>query len=265
MIYQKNEVLLKVDNVSLQYGDKLILRDINFNIKNIVRPNISQGQVVSLVGQSGIGKTQLFRILSGLNPPTSGKVLVGQKQEEVKEGDMGVVFQNYPLFEHRRIRKILQLSAEKNPSINNSEIKEYIDFYADKFNLKEHLDKFPSQLSGGQRQRSSIVMTLLNGCDFILFDEPFSGLDVKMVKKTLDVFRTISTSNDMKTLIVVSHDLESSCAISDTVLVMAKEDGKEGATITKEIDLIEKGLCWSEDIRKNPEFWNTLEEIENYI
>ena len=106
MIYQKNEVLLKVDNVSLQYGDKLILRDINFNIKNIVRPNISQGQVVSLVGQSGIGKTQLFRILSGLNPPTSGKVLVGQKQEEVKEGDMGVVFQNYPLFEHRRIRKI---------------------------------------------------------------------------------------------------------------------------------------------------------------
>src|SRR5690349_21853920 len=95
--YTKQEVILRAENVSLCYGDKTILHNINFNIRNIVRPNMKQGQVVSLIGRSGIGKTQLFKLLSGLQTPTSGKVTI-YDSKEVKAGDMGVIFQNYYLF-----------------------------------------------------------------------------------------------------------------------------------------------------------------------
>ena len=90
----KKQVLLKAENICLAYNDKPVLRDICFNIKDIVRPGLTQGQVVSLVGRSGIGKTQLFKILSGLQQPTSGKVMINGSKE-VQAGDMGVVFQNY--------------------------------------------------------------------------------------------------------------------------------------------------------------------------
>src|SRR3954468_22659434 len=110
----KAEVLLKAENVNLSLCGKPILRDINFSIKNIVRPGMQQGQVVSLIGRSGIGKTQLFRILSGLQKPDAGQILVrgytGPSDEEslarykpwtlrpVHAGDMGVIFQNYYQF-----------------------------------------------------------------------------------------------------------------------------------------------------------------------
>lgn len=112
MTYTKGELLLKVDNVNLFYGDKQILRDINFHISDVQRPGIQQGQVVSLIGRSGIGKTQLFRILSGLNKPTSGTVTINQNKP-VQAGDMGVVFQNYYLFEWRTVYTSLELAAKK--------------------------------------------------------------------------------------------------------------------------------------------------------
>ena len=73
MEYTKKDVLLHVKDVNLFYGPKQILRDINFEIKDIIRPGMKQGQVVSLIGRSGIGKTQLFRILAGLGKPSSGQ------------------------------------------------------------------------------------------------------------------------------------------------------------------------------------------------
>src|SRR5688572_23445657 len=99
MTHTKEEVILQVSNVQLTY-DKQILRDINFTIHNIVRPGMLQGQVVSLIGRSGIGKTQLFKILSGLQSPSAGEVMINQNKP-VKAGDMGVIFQNYYLFEWR--------------------------------------------------------------------------------------------------------------------------------------------------------------------
>lgn len=97
MDYVKKQVLLKAAGVNLFYGDKHILRDINFEVKDIVRPGVNQGQVISLIGRSGIGKTQLFKLLAGLKKPTSGSILL-QDNKPVQAGDMGVVFQNYYLF-----------------------------------------------------------------------------------------------------------------------------------------------------------------------
>jgi ABC-type nitrate/sulfonate/bicarbonate transport system ATPase subunit len=256
----KSTTLLHADNINLSYGDKVILRDINFCIKDINRPGMQQGQVVSLIGRSGIGKTQLFKILSGLQQPTSGAVKI-KNNETVKAGDMGVIFQNYYLFEWRTVYHSLLLAAKQNNVLKGKE-KQMIDHYANEFALKDELQKYPQQLSGGQRQRASIIQQLLKGSDFLLLDEPFSGLDVCVLDKVVRLLLQVSISDELKTLIIVSHDITTSVAISDTVLIIGNEPGKPGATIKKEIDLIEKDLAWQKDIKKEQAFIDTVEEIK---
>src|ERR1700712_2947215 len=114
MTYERSKVLLKAENVGLAYTGKTILRDINFTIHDIIRPDVCQGQVVSLIGRSGIGKTQLFKILAGMHKPTSGAVLIGDDLHEVQEGEVGVVSQNYILFNHRSIQRNLEIALEHN-------------------------------------------------------------------------------------------------------------------------------------------------------
>jgi polar amino acid transport system ATP-binding protein/sulfate transport system ATP-binding protein/NitT/TauT family transport system ATP-binding protein len=259
----KTETLLKAENISLSYNDKLILRNINFYIKDIVRPDIKQGQVVSLIGRSGIGKTQLFRILAGLQKPSSGVIRL-RNNETVKAGDMGVIFQNYYLFEWRTVYHSLLIAAKQNDALRGNE-KTIIEDYADQFNLKDELKKYPHQLSGGQRQRASIIQQLLKGSDFLLLDEPFSGLDVCVLDKVTDLLLQVSVSDEFKTLIIVSHDIATSVAISDTVLIMGNETGKPGATIKKEIDLIERNLAWHKDIKHDQAFIETVEEIKQCL
>jgi ABC-type nitrate/sulfonate/bicarbonate transport system ATPase subunit len=257
--HTKAQVVLQAINLQLTY-DRPILRDINFCIRNIVRPGISQGQVVSLVGRSGIGKTQLFKILSGLQQPTSGQVTI-HNNKPVKAGDMGVIFQNYYLFEWRTVYQSLMLAAKKNRNLIGRE-KQTIEQYAEQFQLKGHMNLYPQQLSGGQRQRVSIMQQLLKGSDFILLDEPFSGLDVCMLDKAVELLMQVSLTDELKTLIIVSHDIDTSVAISDTVYILGTERDKPGATIKKEIDLIERDLAWKKDIKKERRFLETIEEIK---
>jgi ABC-type nitrate/sulfonate/bicarbonate transport system ATPase subunit len=259
----KKEPVLQVKNVCLSYDGKPILRDINFEIKNIVRPEIHQGQVISLIGRSGIGKTQLFKLLSGLQQPTAGEILIHGNQK-VKPGDMGVIFQNYYLFEWRSVFTSLLLAAKKNPQLKGKE-KEAIKEYATDFDLTDHLQKYPGQLSGGQRQRVSIMQQLLKGSDFLLLDEPFSGLDVIVLDKVVELLLKVSLSNDLKTLIIVSHDIATSVAISDTVFILGQEKGKSGSTIVKEIDLIERELAWERDIKSKKLFGETIGEIKGCL
>lgn len=259
----KKEILLKAENINLSYDDKVILRDINFCIKDIVRPDLKQGQVVSLIGRSGIGKTQLFRILAGLQKPTSGTIKL-HNDETVKAGDMGVIFQNYYLFEWRTVYHSLLLAAKQNNALKGKE-KETIEQYAADFNLQDELKKYPQQLSGGQRQRASIIQQLLKGSDFLLLDEPFSGLDVCVLDRVTNLLLQVSTSDELKTLIIVSHDITTSVAVSDTVWILGNEDGKPGATIKKEIDLIERDLAWHKDVKQKKTFIETVEEIKECL
>lgn len=258
--HTKAEVILNVQDVNLSYEGNCILHDINFEIKNIIRPGLKQGQVVSLIGRSGIGKTQLFKLLSGLQKPSSGTITI-YENKEVEAGDMGVIFQNYYLFEWRTIYQSLLLAAKQNKALKGNE-KEAIHGYAAQFELKEHLQKYPQQLSGGQRQRASIIQQLLKGSDFLLLDEPFSGLDVCVLDKVVNLLLDVSLSDELKTLIIVSHDIATTVAISDTVFILGNECGKPGATIKKEIDLIERELAWEKDIKKRKTFADTVEEIK---
>jgi len=263
MNYTKNEVLLDVKDVSLYY-DKPILRDVNFTIHNIVRPGLSQGQVVSLIGRSGVGKTQLFKILAGLVQPDSGSIRIGIEQQAVEAGQVGIVPQNYLLFNHRTIYDNLRL-AMKHVVTERKERDALILEHAGKFDLTEHLKKYPQQLSGGQRQRVSIIQQVLTGNRFILLDEPFSGLDALMIDKVMHLLERVATLHEWNTLVIVSHDVENSLAISDTAFILAREKDKEGATITETLDLIEMGLAWNPGIREEGRFQKLVGEIKHKI
>lgn len=253
-MYKKEEVILKVEGVNLTL-DRPILRDINFEVHNITRPGVQQGQVVSLIGRSGIGKTQLFKILSGLLQPQSGTVKIDSDLHPVIAGEVGIVPQNYILFNHRSIVDNLKIGLKGSVTkLSEKDKAELIDSYADKFGLKEHLKKYPMQLSGGQRQRVSIIQQVLTGNKFILLDEPFSGLDPIIKDKVLELLVSISTLNELNTLVIVSHDIENGLAISDTAFILANQEGKEGSTITETIDLMQMGFTWEPEIKKNKNF-----------
>jgi ABC-type nitrate/sulfonate/bicarbonate transport system ATPase subunit len=264
--YQLKEVILKVENVNLAYDNRQILRDVNFEIHDVVRPDVTQGQVASIIGRSGIGKTQLFKILAGLIEPNTGNVKIDIDLHPVKAGEVGVVYQNYILFNHRTVFDNLKLGLDfSGKKLSTAEKTDIIKEYAQKFDLAEHLKKYPNQLSGGQKQRVSIIQQILTGNKFILLDEPFSGLDMLMVDKVMELLNKIATSHEYNTLIVVSHDVGSAVAISDTVLIMANEQGKNGATIIEKIDLMAMGLAWNPEIRHNLDFQKLITDIKHKI
>ena len=298
-----NKVLLIAKNICLQFGEHIILSDVNFQINKID----DKAKIVSLVGTSGKGKTQLLRILAGLtkfDPPpitrskfmklvaklighkekqhvtgevlidkpfVTGEVLLGNEMVPVQEGNIGIVFQDYYMPKHLTVRSMWRIAASKNKAFggDKSKIEEAIDQIATSFELTPHLDKYPvgGQLSGGQKQRANIAMLLLNGSDYILMDEPFSGLDSLMIKKTLKLLRQIGVSQTNKTFIIVSHDLGNCIAISDTIFVLSDKGrtANTGATIVAEIELVKKGLAWNPDVKKMPAFQQTIEEIESYF
>jgi ABC-type nitrate/sulfonate/bicarbonate transport system ATPase subunit len=264
--YTKNKVLLSAENIQLQYGDKLILRDINFSIKDIHREGVEQGQVVALIGRSGIGKTQLFKTLSGLIKPTAGVVKIDEDQHPVKAGQVGIVPQNYILFNHRTIYHNLKIGLDNGAvKLTEEEKKRIIHDYAETFELTDHLKKYPAQLSGGQRQRVSIIQQVLTGNKFILLDEPFSGLDILMVDRVIKLLLKVSTLSEHNTLIIVSHDIENATAVSDTVWILGNEEGKLGATIKKEYDLCQMDLAWKPDIRTDRKFVELIDEIKKQL
>jgi ABC-type nitrate/sulfonate/bicarbonate transport system ATPase subunit len=210
----------------------------------------------------------MFKILAGLIEPNTGTVLIGLDQHPVEAGEVGIVAQNYILFNHRTVYENLRLAMKNcNPPLGDKEKEDLIKDYADKFDLTEHLKKYPMQLSGGQRQRASIIQQVLTGNRFILLDEPFSGLDALMIDRVMELLIRISTLHELNTLIIVSHDVENSLAISDTAFIMAREKGKEndGATITETLDLIEMGFAWDLKIRENPQFQHLVSQIKHKI
>src|SRR5438309_1103634 len=118
--YDYGDTLLKVQNVSLTLGGATVLRDVNLEVRDLHRPGIKQGQVVGLLGPTGVGKTCLFKILAGLDKPDTGSVLIEKEAKPVERGMVGVVAQNYPLFAHRTVMGNL-LVAGRHTSLSATE------------------------------------------------------------------------------------------------------------------------------------------------
>lgn len=260
--YTKEEVLLNISNLNLAYGEKLILRDVSAQIQNIVRPNMNQGQVVALLGPSGVGKTQLFRCIAGLQRPSSGLVTRPNiAANAVKAGDIGVVFQNYPLLKHRTVWSNLKLAASRHATSDAR-----IDELLTRFNLVDKKQRYPHELSGGQRQRIAIIQQMLCNTHFILMDEPFSGLDVKMKHEVCRFIQEVAEVDELNTTIFTTHDIETACMIADTVWVMGFQKDQNGvntpgANIIQSFDLIERGLAWNPQALAHPNFIPTVREI----
>lgn len=269
MQYEKKSTILKVENVSLTLGDNHILRDINIEVKDIVRPDVTQGQIIGFLGPSGIGKTKFFEMLSGIIPINGknavGKVLIGEKLEPVQIGHVGVIQQNYPLFEHRTVYGNLNASAKMKYK-DKKEREDRINDILSRFDLLKKKDSYPLELSGGQRQRVAIAQQILCSNNFLLMDEPFSGLDPLMIKKVSKLIVEVANMHELNTIIIVSHDIISTAAISDTLWIMGRDRNEQGevipgAKIKYEYDLIEKGLAWRENIETNPSFHSLCDEL----
>lgn len=262
--YQKTGILLQTAGVTLSFDGKPILQNINLTIKDIIRPGLHQGQVVALLGPSGIGKTQLFRILAGLQKPTSGTVLVTDKLIPVHAGMVGVVAQNYPLFKRRSVLSNLMIASQLRGH-TAAESKEKALAALDIYGLTDKINFYPQQLSGGQRQRVAIAQQVLSSEHFLLMDEPFSGLDPVMKDKACDAILTLAQADELNTIIVVTHDISSAVAIADTIWLMGRQvqsDGTNlGSTVIKEYDLIERNLAWHPNIHQMPEFHDVVVEI----
>jgi len=258
--YEFTETLLSVKGVNLNLGGKTILRDVNLEIKDIRRPETKQGQVVGLLGPSGIGKTQLFRIISGLNKPDSGDVLLGPEQQPVQKGDVGVVAQNYPLFQHRTVYSNVLVASGGNIEKTNSLLEQ--------FGLAEHSKKYPAQLSGGQRQRTAIAQQFACSEHLLLMDEPFSGLDCIALNKVSKFINQIASNDDLATIIIVTHDVSAALSVCDTILLLGRDRDANGeiipgARIKETYNLIDAGLAWRDNIEHSPQFFNMLNEVRD--
>lgn len=258
--YSRAETLLKVTDLCVTY-DRPILTNVNFEIKDVRRPGLTQGQKVALLAPSGTGKTQLLKRLAGLEPPTTGSVLIGPEQIPVKAGMVGMVPQNYLLFEHRQVGVSCLMAAKMREPDRTKARGKAVDLMM-LLGIADKMDCYPKELSGGQRQRVSISEQLLSSNHFLLMDEPFSGLDIISKKKVCDVIDTVASRDELNTIIFSTHDIESAVMIADTVIILGKGPDGSGASVRASIDLVERDLAWHPDVERMPQFASTVAEIK---
>jgi len=263
--YELKERLLCVEDVGLTLGGREILRDVNVEIRNIHRPGLQQGQVVALLGPSGIGKTRLFRIMAGLDEPDQGRVMVGDPPKPVKAGEVGVVAQHYPLFRHRTVLSNLVVAGNL-AGLATREATEKAQKLLEDLGLAEHATKYPALLSGGQRQRAAIAQQFMCSEHFLLMDEPFSGLDLLATERVVEMISNLASSDELKTFVIVTHDISAALEVADTVWVLGRDRDEKGevipgARVQKSYNLIELGLAWRHGITTDPAFVELMAEI----
>ncbi|WBO86211.1 ATP-binding cassette domain-containing protein [Hymenobacter yonginensis] len=269
--YSYKSPVLTLDNVSLTLHGETILRDISAQVLDVCRPGMNQGQVVGFYGRSGMGKSVLCRLMAGLLAPSSGEVLVGEAQQPATPGAVGFVQQHYPLFNHRTLLdNLLVAAARRYP--DPAEARRQAEEYLERFQLTPHRSKYPAHLSGGQRQRAAIAQQLLCSDHLILLDEPFSGLDVAMIDEVRKIILEVTTLDELNTVVIVSHDLATTTALSDRLWLLGQERDAAGqllpgATISPQhqYNLAEMGLAWHENVEAEPEFVRFVEHLKEEI
>lgn len=214
---------LKADNITVSFDGTKIIEEVSISL--------SEGEIVSLLGISGSGKTTLFNVLSGLNSPDSGRVLLDGEDVTGKCGKMSYMLQKDLLLPHYTVldNVALPLIIKGTPKKQaRQKALEHFEF----FSLKGTEKKYPHQLSGGMRQRAAFLRTYLACEGVALLDEPFSALDTitkaSVHQWYLDIMKEIHLST-----LMVTHDIDEAILLSDRIYILSGKPGK----ITDEIKI----------------------------
>ncbi len=215
--------MLTLNNIYKSYdkGKTFVIQNLNFEIQD--------GDFISVLGDSGVGKTTLINILSGIITPTKGTYIFQKKNvekfseknlAEFRNKKVGVVFQNYNLFSDLSVKTNIILPV----IISKGEKKEHenkVVELAETLGIRELLEKKPFQLSGGEQQRVAFARALINKPSFILADEPTGNLDVRNTKIIFDILKKLNESGI--TILVVTHNPDFAKLFSKTYLLNGKK------------------------------------------
>jgi NitT/TauT family transport system ATP-binding protein len=262
----EGDVLLDVRDVHLQLGGNPILGGVTFQVKDRVQPGKVTGQIVALLGPSGVGKTRLLRLIAGLDTPDTGAI-IGPEGKPPQAGEVGVVFQNYPVLRHRRVLDNLELAGRAN-GLDRDKARQRSAELLGRFGLGDRASFWPAQLSGGQRQRVAIAQQIVVQKKLLLLDEPFSGLDPAALDATMKLLVEVAHLDELNTLVIVTHDIRSALIVSDTVFMLGRDrnaDGRitSGAKIQAVYDLVAEGLAWRDDVEGDPKLAKLERELKS--
>ena len=229
--------VLKVTNLYKRFDKLEVLKGIS--------TTITRGEVVSIIGPSGGGKSTFLRCLNLLEKPTSGKVFF--EGTDITDGKIkiveyrrkiGMVFQSFNVFPNMTVLKNITLAPVLEKKVPKKEAEDEAMALLERVGLTDKANEFPRKLSGGQKQRLSIVRALAMHPDVMLFDEPTSALDPEMVKEVLSVIEDLAESG--MTTVIVTHEMGFAREVSDRVLFICdgiiKEEGSPNYIFTSPRD-----------------------------
>ena len=209
--------------ISVVYDGEKIIEDVSLTL--------NEGELVSLLGVSGSGKTTVFNVLSGLLKPDEGKVLIDGRDITGKPGDISYMLQKDMLLRHLTVIDNVSLPLVLK-GMGKKEAREKARSYLPDFGLEGTENKYPKELSGGMRQRCALLRTYLTGADVALLDEPFSALDTltkaSVHRWYMDIMERIRLST-----VFVTHDIDEAVLLSDRVYILSGKPGR----ITEEIKI----------------------------
>ena len=194
--------ILNVQDLHKSFGKNEVLKGIELNV--------TEGEVIALIGASGSGKSTLLRCINRLETPTSGTVTyrnqpISNENVTKLRSEIGMVFQRFHLFPHLTVLQNLTLAPNKVLNKNEAEARQRALELLDRVQLSEKANAFPGELSGGQQQRVAIARALALSPSVLLFDEPTSALDPELVGEVLHVMRDLATEG--RTMIVATHEM----------------------------------------------------------
>lgn len=209
---------LKIENLQIAFktakGKFVAVDDINLKI--------SKGEIISIIGHSGCGKSTIINAIAGMVTPAAGRVTLDGKCISGPGPDRGMVFQNYSLLPWLTVyQNIFQAVDAALKNITKTEKHHQVERYLKMVNLWDHREKHPGQLSGGMKQRVAIARAFSIDPEVLLLDEPFGALDA-LTKASLhiELLKMWNLTRRSKTIIMVTHDIEEAVFLSDRIVVM---------------------------------------------
>ena len=204
---------LEIRNVTKSFGPKVVLRDISFTAQS--------GEFLALLGPSGCGKTTLLKIISGIEEQDSGSVLIAERdisREPIEKRNIGLVFQNYALFEHMNVFENIAYSLRMR-KVAKDEIRDRVVEALETVRLAGYEQRPTIQLSGGEQQRVALARAIVYKPDILLLDEPLSALDRRIREQMQEEVLRIQRETGITT-VFVTHDQGEALAMADRILLM---------------------------------------------